>query len=103
MAQLLVSLCIAENNDPPKTPATPSIWNGCIKMFEQCYVWALYPILSSFLRSLGLYHKGTSQSREILPRHSWSFITRSGSYALVSEPSNPSELAWLLIGLDIDS
>jgi|LakMenE18May11ns_1017448.scaffolds.fasta_scaffold9866694_1 hypothetical protein len=23
--------CIAENREPPKTPATPSIWNGCIK------------------------------------------------------------------------
>jgi len=34
MAQLLVSLCIAENNEPPNTPATPSMWNGCIKMFE---------------------------------------------------------------------
>jgi hypothetical protein len=25
--------CIAENKDPPNTPATPSMWNGCIRMF----------------------------------------------------------------------
>jgi UDP-3-O-[3-hydroxymyristoyl] N-acetylglucosamine deacetylase len=25
--------CIAENNEPPKTAATPNIWNGCIKIF----------------------------------------------------------------------
>jgi hypothetical protein len=29
--------CIAENREPPKTPATPSIWNGCIRML--CSAW----------------------------------------------------------------
>ncbi|CAN0311177.1 unnamed protein product, partial [Ectocarpus sp. 6 AP-2014] len=29
--------CIALNNEPPKTPATPAIWNGCIKML--CSAW----------------------------------------------------------------
>jgi hypothetical protein len=29
-------LCIAENREPPNTPATPNMWNGCIKMFN-CY------------------------------------------------------------------
>jgi hypothetical protein len=29
--------CIAENRDPPKTPATPSMWNGCIRMV--CSAW----------------------------------------------------------------
>jgi hypothetical protein len=24
--------CIALNNAPPNTPATPAIWNGCIKI-----------------------------------------------------------------------
>jgi hypothetical protein len=30
-------LCIAENNEPPNTPATPNMWNGCIKML--CSAW----------------------------------------------------------------
>jgi hypothetical protein len=30
-------LCIAENNEPPKTPATPNMWNGCIRML--CSAW----------------------------------------------------------------
>jgi hypothetical protein len=29
--------CIAENKDPPNTPATPAMWNGCIKML--CSAW----------------------------------------------------------------
>ena len=30
-------LCIAENNEPPNTPATPNMWNGCIRML--CSAW----------------------------------------------------------------
>lgn len=30
-------LCIAENNEPPNTPATPNMWKGCIKML--CSAW----------------------------------------------------------------
>jgi photosystem II P680 reaction center D1 protein len=29
--------CIAENSEPPNTPATPAMWNGCIKML--CSAW----------------------------------------------------------------
>ena len=29
--------CIAEKRDPPNTPATPSIWNGCIRIL--CSAW----------------------------------------------------------------
>merc|ERR1711990_181562 len=29
--------CIAENREPPNTPATPAMWNGCIKML--CSAW----------------------------------------------------------------
>jgi hypothetical protein len=27
--------CIAENKEPPNTPATPAMWNGCIKCCAQ--------------------------------------------------------------------
>ena len=29
--------CIAQNREPPNTPATPSMWNGCIRML--CSAW----------------------------------------------------------------
>ena len=29
--------CIAENSAPPNTPATPSIWKGCIRIL--CSAW----------------------------------------------------------------
>ena len=29
--------CMAENRLPPKTPATPSMWKGCIRML--CSAW----------------------------------------------------------------
>ena len=29
--------CIAENNEPPKTPATHNMWKGCIRML--CSAW----------------------------------------------------------------
>ncbi|CAL6436371.1 unnamed protein product [Bathycoccus prasinos] len=29
--------CIAEKSEPPNTPATPSMWNGCIRML--CSAW----------------------------------------------------------------
>merc|ERR1740121_337147 len=29
--------CIAEKSEPPKTAATPSMWNGCMRML--CSAW----------------------------------------------------------------
>jgi hypothetical protein len=39
-------ICIAENNEPPNTPATPSMWKGCIKMFNELLE----------IKRLGLFH-----------------------------------------------
>ena len=51
------NLCIAENKDPPNTPATPSMWKGCIRIFKgfMCFWFIETPFF--FRKRIGLYHQ----------------------------------------------